>query len=144
MKKEDNGAPDSFKTFIEKIKIERLRKQRINNVELDPTLNHFIWNGLDTIQYQVIQGDCEDIAKLVPKRDYALVIADIPHGFNIPNVCYDIDPYTYQAFNKLVAGFKEVTSSPLWRFVTFHSDTQLAMLLSSFKGKTNSRMQLTW
>lgn len=144
MKKEDNGAPNSFKTFIEKIKIERLRKQCIKNVELDPTLNHFIWNGLDTIQYQVIQGDCEDIAKLVPKRDYALVIADIPHGFNIPNICYDIDPYTYQAFNKVVAGFKEVTSSPLWRFVTFHSDTKLAMLLSSFKGKTNSRMQLTW
>ena len=144
MKKEDNGAPDSFKTFIEKIKIERLRKQRIKNIELDPTLNHFIWNGLDTIQYQVIQGDCEDIAKLVPKRDYALVIADIPHGFNIPNIYYDSDRYTYQAFNKVVAGFKEVTSSPLWRFVTFHSDTQLAMVLSSFKGKTNSRMQLTW
>ena len=144
MKKEDNGAPDSFKNFIEKIKIERLRKQRIKNVELDPTLNHFIWNGLDTIQYQVIQGDCEDIAKLIPKRDYALVIADIPHGFNIPNIDYDSDPYTYQAFIKVVAGFVEVTSSPLWRFVTFHSDTQLAMILSSFKGKTNSRMQLTW
>ena len=144
MRKEDNGAPDSFKTFIEKIKIERLRKQRIKNVELDPTLNHFIWNGLDTIQYQVIQGDCEDIAKLVPKMDYALVIADIPHGFNIPNIYYDSDLYTYQAFNKVVAGFVEVTSSPLWRFVTFHSDTQLAMILSSFKGKTNSRMQLTW
>ena len=144
MRKEDNGALDSFNNFIEKIKIERLRKQHIKNVELDPTLNHFIWNGLDTIQYQVIQGDCEDITKLIPKRDYALVIADIPHGFNIPNICYDNDPYTYQAFNKVVAGFKEVTSSPLWRFVTFHSDTQLAMLLSSFKGKTNSRMQLTW
>ena len=113
MKKEDNGAPDSFKTFIEKIKIERLRKQRIKNVELDPTLNHFIWNGLDTIQYQVIQGDYEDIAKLVPKRDYALVIADIPHGLNIPNIYYDSDPYTYQAFSKLVTGFIEVTSSPL-------------------------------
>ena len=144
MKKEDNGAPDRFKIFIEKIKIERLRKQRIKNVVLDPTLNHFIWNGLDTIQYQVIQGDLEDIAKLVPKRDYALVIADIPHGFNIPNIDYDSDPYTYQAFSKLAAGFVEVTSSPLWRFVTFHSDTQLAMILSSFKGKTNSRMQLTW
>ena len=143
MKKEDNGAPDSFKTFIEKIKIERLRKQRIKNVELDPTLNHFIWNGLDTIQYQVIQGDCEDIAKLVPKSHYALVIADIPHGFNIPNICYDNDPYTYQAFNKVVAGFKEVTSSPLWRFVTFHSDTQLVMILTSVKGKEKSRMQLT-
>ena len=36
--------------------------------------------------------------------DYALVIADIPHGFNIPNIYYDGDPYTYQAFNKVVAG----------------------------------------
>ena len=144
MRKDDNGAPDSFKTFIEKIKIERVRKQRIKNVQLDPTLNHFIWNGLDTIQYQVIQGDCEEIAKLIPKRDYALVIQDIPHGFNIPNIYYDSDPYTYQAFSKVVAAFVEITSSPLWRFVIFYSDTQLAMILSSFKGKTNSRMQLTW
>ena len=103
MRKDDNGTPNSFKTFIEKIKIERLRKQRIKNVQLDPTLNHFIWNGLDTIQYQVIQGDCEDIAKLIPKRDYAIVIADIPHGFNIPNIDYDSDPYTYQALSKSVA-----------------------------------------
>ena len=140
MRKEDNGAPDSFKTFIEKIKIERLRKQCVKNVELDPTLTHFIWNGLDTVQYQVIQGDYEDIAKIIPKRAYVLVIANIPHCFNIPNIDYDSDPYTYQAFNKVVAGFVEVMSSPLWRFVTFHLDTQLAMILSSFKGKTNSRM----
>jgi len=113
MKNDDNGAPDSFRTFIEKIKIERLKKQHTKNVELDPTLTHFIWNGLDTIQYQVIQGDCEDIAKLIPKRDYALVIADIPHGFNIPNIDYDSDPYTYQALSKVVAGFLEVTSLPL-------------------------------
>ncbi len=106
MKKDDIVAPDSLRTFIEKIKIERLRKQCIKNVELDPTLNHFIW--LDTIQYQIIQGDCEDIAKLIPKRDYALVIADIPHGFNIQKIDYDSDPYTYQALSKVVAGFVEV------------------------------------
>ena len=144
MKKDANGAPDSFRTFSEKIKIERLKKQRLKNVELDPTLTHFTQNGLATIQYQVIQGGCEDIAKLIPKKDHALVIADIPHGFNIPNIDYDSDPYTYQALSKVVAGFVEVTSLPLWRFVTSHSDTQLAMILSSFKGKTNSRMQLIW
>ena len=144
MKKDDIGVPTSYKTFIEKMKTERLRRQRVKNVELDPTLTHFIWNGLDIVQYQVIQGDYEDIAKLIPKRDYSLVIADIPHGFNIPNIYYDSDSYTYQALKKVVAGFVEVTSSPLWRFVTFHSDTQLAMILSSFKGKANSRMQLTW
>ena len=109
MRKGANGAPNSFRTFIEKIKIERVNKQRLKNVELDPTLTHFIWNGLDTIQYQVIQGDCEDIAKLIPKRDYFLVIADIPHGFSISNIDYDSDPYTYQALSKVFVGFVEVT-----------------------------------
>ena len=98
---------------------------------------------LHTIQYPIISGDCEDIAKIIPKRDYSLGIADIPHGFNIPNIEYDRDPYTYQAFSKVVAGFLEVTTSPFWRFLTFHLDTQFAMLLTSFKGKEKSRMQLT-
>ena len=49
MKKDDNGAPTSFRTFIEKVKIEGLRKQRVKNVELDPTLTHFIWNGIDIV-----------------------------------------------------------------------------------------------
>ncbi len=124
--------------------MERLRKQCLSNVELDLSLTHFIWNGLETIQYQIIEGDCEDILKLVPKRDYSLVIVGIPHGFNIPNIEYDSDPYTYQDLSKVAVGFVQVTTSPLWRFVTFHSDTQFAMLLTSFKGKSNSKMQLTW
>ena len=95
-------------------------------------------------QYQIIQGDCEDIAKLIPKREYALVIANIPHGFNFLDIEYDSEPYTYQDFSKLVTGFQEFRTSPLSRFVTFHSDTQFAMLLISFKGKEKSRMQLTW
>lgn len=85
-KKDAGGVPNTFKIFIEKIKFERLRKQCLKNVELDPTLTHFIWNGMDTIQYQIIQGYCEDIAKRIHKREYALVIIDIPHGFNFPNL----------------------------------------------------------
>ena len=102
MKKDANGAPDSFRSFIEKIKMETMRKKRLCNVEIDPCLTHFIWNGLKTIQYQIIQGDCEDIAKLIPKREYALVIANISHGFNFPDIGYDSEHYTFQAFNKVV------------------------------------------
>ena len=79
-RKDANGVQDTFKSFIEKIKLEKMRKKRLMNVELDPTLNHYIWNGLDSVQYQIIQGDCEDIASLIPKREYALVIVNIPHG----------------------------------------------------------------
>ena len=42
LKKDASGVPNTFKCFIEKIKLEMLRKQRLRNVELDPTLTHFI------------------------------------------------------------------------------------------------------
>ena len=129
-----NGVPNTFKSFIEKIKLERLRKHRLRNVELDLTLIHFIWNGLDTIQYQLIEGDFEDIAKIVPKREYALIIVDIPHGFNFLDIGYDSEPYSYQDFNKVVTGFQEVTTSPLWRFVIFHSNT-ICKVINKFQGK---------
>ena len=86
MKKDANGALDSFRSFIEKNKMERMKKQCLSDVEIDPNLNHFIWNGIHNIQYEIISCDCEDFEKLIPKRDYSLVIADIPHGFNIPNI----------------------------------------------------------
>ena len=47
--------------------MERQRRQRLANVELDDTLDHYIWNGIDTMQYKVILVDCVDIAKLFLK-----------------------------------------------------------------------------
>jgi hypothetical protein len=143
-KKNIVGVPETFKSYIQKAKFERERRRRLQNVELDDTLDHYIWNGLDTVQYKVILGDCEKIANLVPKKEYSLVIADIPHGYNIQNIEYDTEPYTYQAFSKVVMGFLEVTTSPFWRFLVFHSDTQQGLVQSSFKGKEKTRMQLYW
>lgn len=62
------------KTSLKKIKLERLRKQHLRNVELDPTLTHFIWNKLDNMQHQIIQCDCEDITKLIPKENMPLLL----------------------------------------------------------------------
>ena len=92
----------------------------------------------------MILGDCEKLAIIFPKKEYSLVIADIPHGYNIPNIEYDIDPYTYQAFSKVVMEFIEVTTSPLWRFLVFHSDMQQGLVQSSFKGKEKTRRQFIW
>ena len=74
------------------------------------------------------------IANIVFKKEYSLVIADIPHGYNIQNIGYETEPYTYQDFNKVVMGFTKVTS-PFWRFMVFHSDTQQGLVQSIFKGK---------
>ena len=69
---------------------------------------------------------------------------DIPHGYNIQKNGYDSEPYTYKTFNKVVMGFMEVTTSPFWRFLVFHSDTQQGLVQSSFKGKEKTRMHLFW
>ena len=99
---------------------------------------------LKMFEQKVILGDCEKIANVVPKKEYSLVIAYIPHGYNIENIEYDTEPYTYQAFNKVVMGFLEVTPSPFWKFMVFCSDTQQRLVQSSFKGKEKTRMQLYW
>ena len=122
-KKNADGVPETFKSFIQKPKFERERRRHVQNVQLDDSLDHYIWNGLDIVQYKVILGDCEKIASIFPKKEFSLVIADIPHGYNIQNIGYDTEPYTYQAFSKVVTRFTEVTTSPFWRFLVFHSDT---------------------
>jgi hypothetical protein len=137
-KKNADGVPETFKSFIQKAKFER-EWRHVQNVQLDDSVDHYIWNELDTIQYKVILGDCEKLASIVPKKECALVIMDIPHHYNISNIEYDTESYTYQAFSKVVMGFIEVTTSPFWRFLVFHSDTQQGLVQSSFKGKKKTR-----
>jgi len=84
-----------------------LRNQHLRNVEFEPTLTHFIWNGLDTIQYQIIQGDYEDIAKLIPKREYVLFIADIPHGFIFLDIGYIVSLTVIKILIKWLRAFKK-------------------------------------
>jgi hypothetical protein len=51
-KKNADGVPETFKSFIQKAKFEREIRRHVQNVQLDDTLDHYIWNGLDTVQYK--------------------------------------------------------------------------------------------
>ena len=57
-KKNADGVPETFKSFSQKAKFEKDRRRRVPNVQLDDTFDDYIWNGLDTVQYKVILGDC--------------------------------------------------------------------------------------
>ena len=78
--------PESFKIHIQIAKIEWQIRKHLANIELDDTIDNHVWNGMDTVQYKVIVGDYANIANLVPKKEYSLVIANIPHGDNIKNI----------------------------------------------------------
>ena len=73
-------VPESSKIHIQRPKIEQQRRKCLANVELDDSLYHEVWNGLDIVQNKVISGDCANIADIVTKKEYFLVIANIPHG----------------------------------------------------------------
>ena len=85
------------------------------------------------MQYKVSINECENIANLVPMKEYSLVIVETPHGYNIKKITYDYEPYTYQLFNKVVSRFIDVTTSPLWIFLVFQSDVQGGAVLTTFK-----------
>ena len=96
---------DCFKIHIEIEKIEQQRRQFLSNIELDDTLDNPVWNGIETMQNKMIFCDCVNIANLVPKKEYSLVITGVFHRYNIKKITYDCEPYTYQLFNELVSGF---------------------------------------
>jgi hypothetical protein len=41
-KKNADGVPETFKSFIQKFKFERERRRCVQNVQLDDTLDHYI------------------------------------------------------------------------------------------------------
>jgi hypothetical protein len=48
-KKNSDGVPKTIKSFIQKNKFERERRRCARNVELDDTLDHYIWNEFDNV-----------------------------------------------------------------------------------------------
>ena len=68
-KKNANGVPKTFKIFIQKAKFERERRRHVQTVEIDNTLDHYIWNGLNIVQYKVILGDMNKLQILFLKNN---------------------------------------------------------------------------
>eukprot|EP01018_Ginkgo_biloba_P016132 Gb_14868 [translate_table: standard] len=79
-KGENFPVPESFKAHIERAKMERSRRVRLSSIDYDDSLHHYVWDTLHTVSYAIYNGDCEQLDSLVPRKEYSLVIADIPHG----------------------------------------------------------------
>jgi hypothetical protein len=132
-KKNAYGVPETFKKIIQKFKFESERRRHI---QLDDTLDHYIWNGLDIVQYKVILGDCEQLANIALKKEYSLVIVDILHGYNIQNIGYDIKPCIYQAFNRSSYGIYGSYNFTILEIssISFRHTTRISTIKAS-KGK---------
>ena len=70
--------------------------------------NHKKDNTKD-LYYNVFCGDVVDMNLKLPKKDYSLLIADIPYGFRMVDSSYD-----GQRLEKMVKDFAELTTTSLW------------------------------
>ena len=96
------------------------------DVEEDETFKKFSHKKDITrdLYYNVLYGDVAEMIQKVPKKDYTLLIADIPYGFRMTRSSYDDELFQFKQFEKMVKDFVELTTTSLWRIVAFHSMDQ--------------------
>ena len=69
-------------------------------------------------------GDVAELSSKLPKKDYSLLIPDIPYGFQMAGSSYDDAPFRFKQLEKMVKDFADLTTTSLWRIVIFHSMDQ--------------------
>ena len=101
------------------------------DVEDDETFKKFSHKKDITkdLYYNVFCGDVADMNLKLPKKDYSLLIANIPYKFRMAGSSYDDEPFKFKYLEKMVKDFAELTTTILWRIVVFHSMAQGSLWL---------------
>jgi hypothetical protein len=68
---------------------------------------------LHSLSYGVFCGDVVEMLKLLPRKDYTLLTANIPYGFRLTGSINDEEPYKYAQLDKMVKDFAKLTIAPL-------------------------------
>ena len=62
------------------------------------------------LYYNVYCGVVAEMIQMVPKREYTLLIADIPYGFCMAGSSYDEEPFRFKQLEKMVKDFADMTT----------------------------------
>ena len=82
------------------------------------------------LYYNVYCGDVAEMITLVPKKEYTLLVADIPYGF--------------KQLEKMVKDFADLTTAGLWRIVVFHSMDQGYSVAQALRSRCHGVENLAW
>ena len=75
----------------------------------DDTFNKFSHKKDIThkLYYNMYCGDVVDMIPVVPKKEYTLLVADIPYGFRMAGSSYDEEPFRFKQLEKMVKDCRE-------------------------------------
>lgn len=94
------------------------------------------------ILYEVHSKDARVLHEYLPKRDYTLVVADIPYGFDLPGCLHDDSvAWGQPEIASMVRAFKVVTIAKLWRVIIIHSIEQYAAVKAVLEAECNGGIQ---
>lgn len=139
-------CPPTFLSHIQQARLEFSRKNVIENLPVvDSTLQPFISRAspLQRHYWSLFNIDVKEIST-IPKRDFALAIADIPYGYKLRGSTLDDTPYKYKEIDHMIKSFKELTQSPIWRFIIFHSTSQSAAVATALKEHAHAFETMCW
>ena len=115
------------------------------DVEDDGALKKFSHKDITKdLFYNVFCGDVADMISKLPKKDYSLLIADIPYGFQMAGSSYDDEPFRFKQLEKMVKDFVELTIASLWRIVIFHSMDQGYSMAQALRSRCHGIENLAW
>ena len=145
--KDIHDFPTSFLAHLERARKEKDRRLiKAFEAEDDGTFKK-ISHKKDITQdlyYNVICGDVIEMIQKVPKKEYTLLIADIPYGFRMAGSTYDDEPFRFKQLEKMVKDFAELTTASLWRIVVFHSMDQGYSVAQALRSRCHGIENLAW
>ena len=94
--------------------------------------------------YNVYCDDVADMIQKLPKKEYTLLIADIPYDFCMARSSYDDEPFRFKQLKKMVKDFAYLTATSLWRIVVFHSMDPGYFVAQALRSHCHGTENLAW
>ena len=96
------------------------------------------------LYYNVYCGDVADMNLTLPRKDYTLLIAEIPYGFRMSGSSYDDKPFRFKQLERMVKHFAEMMTTSFWRTVVFHSMDKGYSVAQVLKSRCHGIENLAW
>ena len=96
------------------------------------------------LYYNVDCGDVVDMIQKLPKKEYTLIVADIPCGFRMAGSIFDDEPFRFKQLEKMVKDFADLTTASLWRIVIFHTMDHGYSVAQALRSRCHGIENLAW
>jgi hypothetical protein len=139
--KEPASYPEKFTSLISQAQqwLEMLNKSKelSQQESIDKDLVHFKNSRFGNIKYHIFNKDVRNLPEYMPRRDYTLILADIPYGLQTKGCEHDDVAWGEQQLGDMVRAAKFITTAKEFRFIIIHSVEQYYIVRNALDKETN-------